>query len=249
MDTSKKTERTASRVESICWGYEAENGPSVWGQLKPEYGICGCGAQQSPIDIVAATPAKLPTLTFSYQSAPVNIQNTGRTIQVVCPEGSWMAVDGKTYSLVQFHFHAPSEHTVDGKLSDMELHLVHEGADGSLAVVGVLIEAGNVNPAFTPFWEHLPATPGDLEPLSGVSLNPRVLLPEEKSTYRYTGSLTTPPCSEGVLWFLMTTPVEMSHSQIAAFKAIMYGNNRPPQPRNGRELLVDADEQRAFTPQ
>ena len=121
----------------------------------------------------------------------------------------------------------------------MEMHLVHKSEDGRLVVIGVLIKAGNINTAFVPLWHYLPSTPGKSKQIKDVTLNVLDLLPSAKHTYRYTGSLTTPPCSEDVKWFVMTTPIEMSHSQIAAFKAILYGNNRPVQPLNGRELLVD----------
>ena len=121
----------------------------------------------------------------------------------------------------------------------MEMHLVHKSEDGTLAVIGVLIENGRTNTAFAAFWQYLPSVPGESEEIKDVTLNVLNLLPSAKHTYRYTGSLTTPPCSEGVKWFVMTTPIEMSHSQIAAFKAILYGNNRPVQPLNDRELLID----------
>lgn len=224
----------------VCWGYEKENGPQVWGQLKPEYRICDTGIHQSPIDLVNPTPTELPTITFNYQSASVTIRNTGNTIEVAYPKGNWIEIDGTKYHLLQFHFHAPSEHTVAAELSDMEMHLVHESDDGTLAVIGVLIKSGNVNTAFDAFWHLMPSVADESEQVTGVVLNAFDLLPVTKWTYRYDGSLTTPPCSEGVKWLVMTTPIEMSQSQIAAFKAIFNGNNRPVQPLNGRELLVNS---------
>ena len=143
------------------------------------------------------------------------------------------------YHLLQFHFHAPSEHRVAGDLSDMEMHLVHESENGMLAVIGILIKSGSINTAFNLFWNYLPSTTGESKQIKDVILNAYDLLPSRKHTYRYTGSLTTPPCSESAKWFVLTTPIEMSHSQIAAFKSIMSDNNRPVQPLNGRELLVD----------
>ena len=239
MNFHEKTKKIAEYTETVCWGYRAENGPEVWEQLNPGYALCGAGIHQSPIDIVNPTPAKLPAITFNYQSIPLNIHNTGNTIEVVHPEGSWIEIDGMKYHLLQFHFHAPSEHTVSGNPYDMEMHLVHKSEDGTLAVIGVLIESGRTNTAFTPLWQYLPSTAGKSEQIKDVTLNVLDLLPSPKHTYRYTGSLTTPPCSEGVKWFVMTTPIEMSQSQIAAFKAILYGNNRPVQSLNGRELLTD----------
>lgn len=226
----------------VCWGYETENGPDVWARLNPEYGLCCAGMHQSPIDIVNPTPEKLPPITFNYCPTSLNIHNTGNTIEVAYQEGSWIEIDGTKYDLLQFHFHAPSEHTVTGNLYDMEMHLVHKSEDGVLAVIGVLIKSGSVNTAFNTFWCHLPSLPGESLQINDVILNASDLLPTTQHTYRYEGSLTTPPCSEGVKWFVLTTPIEMSRSQISAFKAILYGNNRPVQPLNGRELLVDTTE-------
>ena len=224
-----------------CWGYEENNGPKVWGQLTPEYRICDTGIRQSPIDLVNPTPAALPIIIFNYQSASVNIRNTGNTIEVAYPNrGNWIEIDETKYHLLQFHFHAPSEHTIAGELSDMEMHLVHESEDGTLAVIGAFIKSGSVNTAFDTFWQLMPSFADESEQLTGVVLNAFDLLPDTKRTYRYDGSLTTPPCSEGVKWIMMTTPIEMSEAQIAAFKAIFDGNNRPVQPLNGRKLFVDA---------
>ena len=239
MNCREKTKKIAQHTKTICSGYEAENGPDVSEQLSSEYGLCGAGIHQSPIDIVNPTPAKLSAITFNYQSTSLNIRNTGNTIEVVYPEGSWIEVDRTKYHLLQFHFHAPGEHTVAGNPSDMEMHLVHNSEDGTLAVIGVLIESGSINTSFTPLCQYLPSVPGESEQIKDVTLNAFDLLPSTKHTYRYTGSLTAPPYSEGVKWFVLTTPVEMSQSQIATFKAILYGNNRPVQPLNGRELLMD----------
>ena len=228
-----------SHNEKTEWGYETENGPDVWGQLSPEYILCAEGKHQSPIDLVNPTPADLPPITFNYRSASVNIRNTGHTIEVAYPKGNWIEIDRTKYNLLQFHFHAPSEHTVEAELYDMEMHLVHESEDGTLAVIGVLIKSGNVNTAFDSFWHLIPSLSEESEHVTGVILNAFDLLPDTKRTYRYNGSLTTPPCSEGVKWLVMTTPIEMSESQIAAFRAIIHDNNRPVQPLNGRKLLVN----------
>lgn len=240
MSCYTKTKKVTQHIEQARWGYEAENGPNVWGQLSPEYGLCSAGIHQSPIDIVNPTPAKLSPITFNYQSTSLNVHNTGNTIEVAYSKGSWIEIDETKYHLLQFHFHAPSEHTVAGNLYDMEMHLVHESENGVLAVIGVLIKSGSINTAFTPFWHDLLSVSGESEQINEVILNAFDLLPSTKHTYRYNGSLTTPPCSEGVKWFVLTTPIEMSQSQIGAFKAIFSGNNRPVQPLNGRELLVDA---------
>ena len=239
MSCHEKIEKVIPHTEGTHWGYEAENGPDVWGQLSPEYRLCSAGIHQSPIDIVNPTPVELPDLVFNYQPTALNIHNTGHTIQVTYPEGSWIEVNGTRYQLLQFHFHAPSEHTVESQPFDIEMHLVHESKEGTLAVIGVLIESGRENSEFSPIWHHLPSTPGAPKHIEDVIFNAIDLLPGTRNTYRYNGSLTTPPCSEDVKWFVLTTPLEMSESQIAAFKAILDGNNRPVQPLNGRELLVD----------
>ena len=234
------------------WGYAAENGPDVWGQLNQEYSLCGEGRHQSPIDIVNPVPTQLSPIFFEYYPATgVNIHHNGHSIEVAYPEGSGIRIDGTYYQLLQFHFHAPSEHTVAGKLFDMEMHLVHKSEAGDLAVVGLLIESGRHHPAFDPIWDSLPSSPLEKQRIENVTIDLDLMLPPNgqkldqavkafPSTYRYDGSLTTPPCTEGVKWIVLTTPIEMSESQIAAFKAIIHGNNRPVQPLNGRKLLVNA---------
>ena len=157
---------------------------------------------------------------------------------MVYAPGSFFTLDGEQYDLKQFHFHAPSEHTVDGQPAAIELHLVHETAGGQKAVVGVLINEGAANTAFQPVWDHLPAAEG-AEQEYDVQVNAADLLPVDQTTFRYAGSLTTPPCSEGVSWFLMIRPIELSAEQIAAFTAIYDGNNRPVQPLDGRTVEAD----------
>ena len=246
-----RAKKLSAHTHKVEWGYAAENGPDVWGQLNQEYILCGEGTHQSPIDIVDPMPTELPTISYEYSPATgVNIHHNGHTIEVAYPEGSGIHIDGTDYQLLQFHFHAPSEHTVDGKPFDMEMHLVHQSEDGNLAVVGLLIESGRHHPAFDPIWTDLPSAPLETQRIENIIIDlPMMLSPNGQildeavqtfpSTYRYNGSLTTPPCSEGVKWIVLTMPVEMSESQIAAFKAIIDGNNRPVQPLNGRELLLD----------
>ena len=252
-----KAQRVSSQshTEKTEWGYEAKNGPQVWAKLSPEYFLCAEGRHQSPIDLVNPTPTKLPPITNEYYwTRDLNIRNTGHTIEVAYPEGSRIYIDGTAYQLLQFHFHAPSEHTVAGKPFDMEMHLVHKSEEGNLAVVGLLIEKGRHNSSYDPIWDHLPAVPGETQHFTvngNLSVDPRMMLsPNGQVTdeamqpfppaYRYEGSLTTPPCSEEVKWIVLTTPIEMSEAQIAAFKAIIHDNNRPVQPLNGRKLLVNS---------
>lgn len=251
-----KPQNVSSHTEKTEWGYESENGPDVWAELSPEYILCAEGKHQSPIDLVNPTPAKLPPIICEYYpTTHLNIRNTGHTIEVASPEGNWIEVDGTRYQLLQFHFHAPSEHTVASEFFDMEMHFVHKSEEGNLAVVGLLIESGDHNFAFDPVWAHLPTIPGETQRVE-VNENSRVdpflmLSPDGQVTddgvqplsgyYHYDGSLTTPPCSEDVKWIVLTTPIEMSAAQIAAFKAIIHDNNRPVQPLNGRKLFVDVE--------
>lgn len=234
-----KSEDPPSHSNGAAWGYGAENGPDVWGRLSANYALCAAGSRQSPIDIRNPGSASLPPITFQYRPTPLDIHNNGHTIEVASTGENRIAVGDVKYSLLQFHFHAPSEHTVDGRSFDMEMHLVHRNGEGALAVIGVLIECGSRHTAFDPVWAHLPQTPGEMKRIEGVAVNPGDLLPRDTRTYRYGGSLTTPPCSEDVKWLVMATPVELSDAQIAAFKAIINKNNRPVQAMNGREILTD----------
>lgn len=220
------------------WTYEGEEGPAHWGNLSPDYTACSTGKSQSPIDISKATPQDVANLVFHYKPSKVNILNNGHTIQVNYDTGSYLELDGVRFDLVQFHFHAPSEHSINGKLAEAELHLVHKSADGKLAVVGILIEAGAENPAFKTTWDNLPTEKGPVQQLS-AEVNAAAMLPVVQETYRYEGSLTTPPCSEGVKWNVMVEPIEMSTAQLAAFTHIFEGNNRPVQPLDGRTLIED----------
>lgn len=235
---STTEETTAAKYAAPQWSYTGDTGPTHWGKLSPEYALCATGAAQSPIAIEAAAQVDLANLVISYQPSALNILNNGHTIQVEYDPGSYLELDGKRYELKQFHFHAPSEHEIDGKAAAAELHLVNAAADGQLAVVGVLLEAGAENSALQPVWEHLPATAGPVQTFAST-VDAAALLPGEQTTYRYSGSLTTPPCTEGVSWLVMTTPLQLSADQLAAFTAIVGGNNRPVQPLADRALEED----------
>ena len=246
--------KISADTEKVEWGYEAENGPDIWGKLNKEYILCAEGRHQSPIDLVNPTRVKLSPIRYEYHSTTgMDIRNNGHTIEVACPAGSWIEINDTRYQLLQFHFHAPSEHTVAGKPFDMEMHLVHKSEAGSLVVVGLFIEKGSHHSAFDSVWNHLPTVPGEAQRIEDGPLDLNRMLSSNGpitdaapsylgSCYHYDGSLTTPPCSEGVKWFVLTTPIEMSEAQIAAFKAIIPDNNRPVQPLNGRKLFVDSTE-------
>jgi carbonic anhydrase len=165
-----------------------------------------------------------------------DVVNNGHTIQVNYPAGSTLVLGERSFALAQYHFHSPSEHTLEGRPFPMEMHLVHKSGDGKLAVLGVFIQEGAANPAFAPVWDNLPQEKGVEVHLEHVTVDVDELLPAERKGFRYQGSLTTPPCTEGVEWLVLATPITLSAEQIAAFRALVHGNNRPIQPLNGREM-------------
>jgi carbonic anhydrase len=229
----------ATAVPPAHWTYEGEDGPEHWGDLDPTYASCSGGTEQSPIDITGPTEEDLADPEFAYQPiSPLNIVNNGHTVQVASPAGNTVVIDGKTYELQQFHFHTPSEHTIDGQAQAMELHMVNKADDGSTAVVGLLLKEGQENAALKTVFEAMPVMAGPVQEVTG-SVDLAAVLPEKRTTYRYLGSLTTPPCTEGVAWTLFTEPVEVSTEQIEAFRKIVGANARPVQPLNGRTIEDD----------
>lgn len=221
------------------WSYEGKTGPKHWGSLSPEYAICSTGKEQSPINIASTKQQDLVNISFFYQPVPLSVTNTGHSVQVNYPAGSYIEIDGTRFDLLQFHFHSPSEHTINGKQAAAEMHLVHKSAAGGLAVVGVMIEAGDHNASVDPVWSNIPSEEGKTEPTSST-VNALSLLPEDRRTTRYDGSLTTPPGTQGVKWNLMTQPITVSKEQIAQFRKAYFGNNRPTQPLNGRVVIQDS---------
>jgi carbonic anhydrase len=221
------------------WSYEGTIGAEHWGDLSPEYAACKIGREQSPIDIRNAEKAGLPALRFEYKSGPLKyLINNGRTIRVNYHDphanGSFLIAGGKRYQLTQFHFHRPSEEYIHGKPYDMVVHLMHEASDGKVAGVAVLLKAGNANATIQKIWDHMPRIEGKEEEIVGVEINPADLLPHNVAYYTYMGSLTAPPCSEGVTWFVLKTPVEISAEEINAFAKLYPHDVRPLQPLNGR---------------
>ena len=229
---------TGARAQAH-WGYEGAHGPEHWGSLDPGFGVCSDGCEQSPIDLTGAEAEVLSEIGFDYAPSPISILNNGHSIQVNYAPGSGIALDGTRYELAQFHFHHRSEHTVDGADFPLELHLVHTSADGALAVVGVFLAEGGANDALAPVFGQMPEESGRAVMVAGT-VDAAALLPERRTTWRYPGSLTTPPCSEGVSWLMMTEPVTASRGQIEAFSALFPVSNRPVQPLNGRRLVTDA---------
>ncbi|MSQ27623.1 MAG: carbonic anhydrase family protein [Dehalococcoidia bacterium] len=225
------------------WNYTGKQGQQRWGGLSAAYEACLDGSAQSPIDISNPTPSPLSKIDYKYRAAQVQVVNNGHTIQGnfgVDPatDGGGIVLEGQEYKLAQFHFHRPSEHSVNGRQFPMELHLVHKNKDGKLAVVGVLLDSGAQNNALAPVWEAMPTKEGGQQLIAGV-FDPSTILPAVRTTFRYAGSLTTPPCSEGVSWLLMKTPVSVSPSQIQTFRALFDYNSRITQPLYGRDVFVD----------
>jgi carbonic anhydrase len=220
------------------WSYTGEDSPANWGKLGAAYATCSVGKRQSPINITKAKATDLPALEFHYSAVPLNIIDNGHTIQVDYPAGSTLKVGDKTYTLKQFHFHHPSEEQINGKGYDMVAHLVHADDEGHLAVVAVLLKSGASNALLASIWKNLPAEKEKSVENASVSVNAADLLPSDYRYYTYAGSLTTPPCSEGVTWYVLKTPVQLSSEQLEAFAKVYPMNARPIQPLNGRELLA-----------
>jgi carbonic anhydrase len=234
----------------VHWGYEADNGPANWASMDPAWNLCAEGSEQSPIDITSATKIDLPAVEMDTpsgqevevlnQAGVIRKLDNGHTIQINANTGEKLTVSDKSYALVQFHFHAPSEHTIDGEYFPMEMHFVHQADDGALAVVGLLLEEGSPNPGIAPLWANLSAGAGTEASIEvPVAFAEHVFPNVGTGFYHYEGSLTTPPCSEGVKWYLRKTRTQISKEQIATFTAVYDHNNRPVQARNDRALYLD----------
>ncbi len=217
----------------LHWAYDGEGGPANWGKLRNDYATCASGQRQSPIDIRDGIKLGLEAIRFDYKLTQFRIVDNGHTLQVTVGEGLGMHVMGKRYELVQFHFHRPSEERVGGKVYDMVIHLVHKNDEGQLAVVAVLLEKGSEHALIQTLWNNMPLERDvDVTPAEPIDLVQ--LLPEYRSYWTYMGSLTTPPCSEGVLWIVLKQPVQVSAEQVSIFSRLYRNNARPVQPLNGR---------------
>jgi len=239
----------ATLQRTAHWSYEGEDGPARWAELSPDYAACAGGRHQSPIDLADAEFIAGPAALMEYQPASlraarnehaVDLVDNGHTIQFTYDEGSTLHLEGTDYELLQFHIHVPSEHTVEGRRFPMEVHLVHQSASGEFAVVGVVIEEGESDPGVYPLVENLPATPGASVRLENVRVDIDELLPLDPRYYRYEGSLTTPPCNEGVHWLVMFEPAELTPEHIERFRVLLEGTNRPLQSKHGRRIVVQA---------
>jgi carbonic anhydrase len=225
-------------AQNANWNYFGKTGPLGWGKLDPSYRACSDGHEQSPIDIRNAHLDKaLQPIEFHYIAGPVTVENNGHTIVVHVDPGSYIVADGVRYNLVEFEFRHPGEETVKGKFSDMSVHLVHRSTDGKMAIIAVrLLENQNFpNALLSTLWEHLPTTAGKSEKVT-APINPGGLLPADRGYWTYIGSLTTPPCTEGVRWFVFEQQVTLSRDQLRAFASIYKLNTREIQDPHGRRI-------------
>lgn len=219
------------------WSYDGNQGPSHWGDLSPEFALCGTGHHQSPIDIRNPKQADLPPLQFDYKPSPLHIIDNGHTIMINYAPGSFIQVGDKHYTLKQFHFHRPSEEQINGQAYEMSLHLVHADEQGNLAVVAVLLKRGSDNPLVHELWTDLPKEKEHEEQLDNVQIDVKALLPSDLGYYTFPGSLTTPPCSENVTWFVLKQPVTVSGAEIQQFEKLYRHNARPTEPLYDRVVL------------
>lgn len=225
--------RAAAPTHAVHWDYAGSGGPERWGRMNPEFAKCATGTRQSPIDIRDGIRVDLDPVQFDYKPSAFRVIDNGHTVQVNVAPGNSIDVMGRHYELVQFHFHRPSEERIDGKQFDMVVHLVHQDPEGRIAVVAVLLERGSAQPIVQSVWNNLPLEKGE-ELAARSPLNLNDLLPAERRYFTYMGSLTTPPCSEGVLWMVMKQPVPVSAEQIGIFARLYPMNARPVQSAAGR---------------
>lgn len=224
-----------SWAHDVHWSYQS---PDQWADISSDFAICKSGHNQSPVDIRHLVKGQLAPLELEYQARQQSIINNGHTIQINVQDGDQIQVDDEAFTLRQFHFHTPGENKILGKVFPLEAHFVHSSSDHALAVVGVMFEEGAANPALEEILRNVPATVNQQEPLQ-KGLNLTTLIPASKDYYRFSGSLTTPPCTEGVRWLIMKETVKASPAQIAAFVKLLGedGNSRPVQSLNGRIIV------------
>ena len=226
----------ASAASGANWSYYGKLGPSHWAKLDPSYAACARGKQQSPIDIRGAkVDPSLKPIEFHYLTGPVTMVNTGHTVRVDVAPGSYIIAGGTRYDLVEFHFHDPAEDLLDGKDADLGIDLLHKSASGEIAVIAVRMNEGNTDGVLAALWPSLPRTVGATTKID-EPINPAGLLPADRGYYAFTGSLTVPPCTEGVHWFVMKHTRESSGDQLAAYAALYPQSARPLQPLHGRKI-------------
>jgi carbonic anhydrase len=234
------TAAMAAAQTTANWSYEGKNGQLAWSKLDPSWGACAKGHEQSPIDIRGAKLDKtLKPIEFHYMSGPVTLENTGLTIVAHVDRGSYIMLDGVRYDLVSFDFRHPAEEPVKGRYSDMSIHLLHKSADGKMVIVAVrVVEDRSLgNAILAMLWDHLPKVAHKTETITDL-VNPGGLLPADRSYWTYTGSLTTPPCTEGVQWFVFEQELGISRTQLRTFSSMFKMDTREPQDPHGRKILA-----------
>ena len=235
----KKKELAAAKppppANGTHWAYDGEFGPANWSKINAKWSQCGKGGRQSPIDIRDGMKVDLEKLAFDYKPSSFSVIDNGHTVQVNVAGGNFLTVQNRSYELQQFHFHRPSEERINGKSFEMVVHLVHRDAEGKLAVLAVLLERGAAHDMIQTVWNNLPLEKHDTVQPS-VVLDVAAMLPERRDYYTYMGSLTTPPCTEGVLWMVMKQPMQASPQQMAIFSRLYPFNARPVQAHSGRVI-------------
>ena len=227
----------SSLAADMHWSYNGDGGPGNWSKLDAAYEMCAKGVNQSPVNLTGFIEADLAPITFHYTGLATEVVNNGHTIQANYTSGSTIEVAGKIFELKQFHFHSPSENTINGTSFPLEGHFVHVAEDGSLAVISVLYKLGEENEALARLWRQMPKEVGKKAAMAS-QVRAQDLMPEDRDYYRYNGSLTTPPCTEGVLWLVMKQPLTVSREQVVEFMHVMHHyNNRPVQPLHARPVL------------
>ncbi|CAI1868406.1 Carbonic anhydrase precursor [Serratia quinivorans] len=228
---------SANATEQAHWGYEGQEDPAHWGKLSPDFSLCETGKNQSPVNVKGALKTQHDKLKLAFQPGKQQIVNNGHTVQVNVSGGNTLVLDNDTFTLQQFHFHAPSENEIDGKQFPLEAHFVYKDQQGALAVLALMFQQGKANPQLAQAWRQMP-TAVDQPAILTTPLDIKALLPQNFNFYRFSGSLTTPPCSEGVSWMVLDKPVSASAEQIAQFRAVVHhANNRPLQALNGRVII------------
>ncbi|MEQ9893271.1 carbonic anhydrase [Pectobacterium aroidearum] len=224
-------------ADPVHWGYEGNGDPAHWGKLSPDFSLCETGKNQSPINIRQALNAQHDPLQLAFLPGTQQIINNGHTVQVNVGPGNTLELDNETFTLQQFHFHAPSENEIDGKQFPLEGHFVYKDASGALTVIALMFQEGAANPQLATAWQQIPAQVNQAEEVR-TPIAIQSLLPTSLNYYRFSGSLTTPPCSEGIRWLVLDHPVTASTEQINQFRSVMHhANNRPIQPLNGRVII------------
>lgn len=232
----KPAKEDAARIVETPWHYEGKIGPGKWATLSPDYALCGNGQRQSPIDIRETIAADLPPIRFDYKPVALAIVDNGHTVQVNTPGAGSISVDGEDYELLHLQFHKPGEQKINGKSYDMSVHLVHKAKSGKQAIVAVMLQAGKEQRLIRTLWNNLPLEQKKPVVDSEIKIDPTLLLPATRKYFAFIGSLSAPPCTEGVLWLVLKTPMEASREQIASFGKVYKNNARPTQAGNARVI-------------